>query len=57
MSDCQIIRKGPVIGQYENRPIHEFLRPYADTYFYHATEARCVAAGLKPYQIRKAMEP
>ncbi|MDA8153121.1 MAG: hypothetical protein M0003_10480 [Acidithiobacillus sp.] len=32
-------------------------RPYADTYFYHATEAGCVAAGLKPYQIRKAMEP
>lgn len=32
-------------------------RPYADTYFYHATEAGCRAAGLKPYQIRKAMEP
>lgn len=25
MSSHQIIRKGPVIGQYENRPIHEFL--------------------------------
>lgn len=25
MSSHQIIKKGPVIGQYENRPIHDFL--------------------------------
>ncbi|MHB8322635.1 MAG: hypothetical protein ACYDA7_11570 [Acidithiobacillus sp.] len=25
MSGHQIIKKGPVIGQYENRPIHDFL--------------------------------
>ncbi len=31
-------------------------QPYQETPFYHATEAGCVAAGLKPYQIRKAME-
>lgn len=27
-------------------------RPYEETYYYHATEAGCRAAGLKPYQIR-----
>ena len=31
-------------------------RTYEETHYYHATEAGCVAAGLKPYQIRKAME-
>ncbi len=25
MSSHQIIKKGPVIGQYENRPIYEYL--------------------------------
>ncbi len=29
---------------------------YQDSHFYHATEAGCVAAGLKPVQIKKAME-
>ncbi|MGE4529756.1 MAG: hypothetical protein AB7C98_00340 [Acidithiobacillus sp.] len=32
-------------------------RIYEDTHYYHATEAGCQVAGLKPYQIRKAMEP
>lgn len=32
-------------------------QPYQETHFYHATEAGCVAAGLKPHQIRKAMVP
>jgi len=32
-------------------------RVYEDTNYYHATEAGCVAAGLKPHQVRKAMEP
>lgn len=31
-------------------------RPYEETHYYHATEAGCVAAGLKPVQIKKAME-
>lgn len=25
MSERQIVKRGPVIGQYENRPIHDFL--------------------------------
>ncbi len=29
-------------------------RAYEETHYYHATEAGCVAAGLKPYQVRKA---
>jgi hypothetical protein len=29
---------------------------YHDSHYYHATESGCVAAGLKPNQIRKAME-
>ena len=32
-------------------------RPYEDTHYYHATEAGCVAAGLNPAQIKKAMQP
>jgi hypothetical protein len=31
-------------------------RVYEDTHYYHATEVGCIAAGLKPYQTRKAME-
>ncbi len=29
-------------------------QPYHETHFYHATEAGCFLAGLKPSQIRKA---
>ena len=31
-------------------------RSYEGTHYYHATQAGCVTARLKPYQIRKAME-
>ncbi|WP_232821356.1 hypothetical protein [Acidithiobacillus ferrivorans] len=32
-------------------------QPYQETHYYHATEAGCVAAGLKPHQVRRAMVP
>ncbi len=30
-------------------------RPFLDNHYYHATEAGCAAAGLKPYQVRRAL--